>query len=395
MLAHWIWFAALRGVSLRQKLQLLEHFSDPEELYYADLPEDLSPEIIEALSQKDLTDARKLEKKCADLRIQLLTYGDAAYPNRLRSIRNPPLVLYYKGVLPDFEMQPVIGVVGTRKATSYGKTTALDMSRQIAACGALVVSGGAAGVDTQALKGALGASAPAVAVLGCGVDVVFPASNRELFQKIQEKGCLISEYPPGTKPKPWQFPERNRIISGLSHGVLVIEAPEKSGALITARDALEQGRDVFAVPGSIHMSTCAGSNTLLQEGASAVLSGWDVLKDYAPQYPGISRREFIPKMPDTQTMAWVAEEATPPLRDKKSVDKPKGNAYSDQDSAPSGLDPLSRKLLSCLDAEPTAVDDVIARVQEPAAEVLGALTKLALLGMVVNHPGRLVSAKRK
>lgn len=398
MLVHWIWFAALQGISLKQKLQLLEHFSDPEELYYADMEENAfssSPEIAQALSNKDLTYARQTVKRCADLHIRILTYRDAAYPDRLRSIYNPPLVLYYKGLLPVFETQPVIGVVGTRKASAYGKNNALELSRELATCGALVVSGGAAGIDTEALKGAMDTGAPVVAVLGCGVDVVFPAVNRNLFQKIQEKGCLISEYPPGSKPMPWQFPERNRIISGLSNGVLIIEAPTKSGALITAKDAMEQGRDVFVVPGNINISTCAGSNALLQEGAMAVFSGWDVLKDYAFQFPGVAQREFVQKIPDSRNLAWVAEEVTLPVIDKNSVDNLRSDAYSDQSCEAAGLDSLSRKLLDSLDTEPVPVDEVIARVQEPAAEVLSALTRLALLGMVLNHPGRLVSVKRK
>lgn len=398
MQMYWIWFAALQGISLRQKLQLLERFSDPEELYYADTDEDvtlLPPELAQALSDKDLTEARRIVKQCEDLHIHILTYRDTAFPDRLRSIHNPPLVLYYKGVLPEFEVQPVIGVVGTRKASAYGKTNALDMSAEMAACGALVVSGGAAGIDTEALKGAMDADAPVVAVLGCGVDVVFPASNRTLFQKIAQEGCLLSEYPPGTAPLPWQFPERNRIISGLSNGVLVVEAPAKSGALITARDAMEQGRDVFAVPGNINISTCAGSNALLQEGASAVFCGWDVLKDYVPQYPGVQKREFVAAMPKAETAAFLQAPIQRPIADKKSVDNSPLGAYSDQGSAVSGLDALSRRLLDCLDTEPKPVDEVIARMQEPAAEVLGALTKLALLGLVLNHPGRLVSAKRK
>lgn len=398
MLVYWIWFAALQGISLRQKLHLLERFSDPEALYYADSEETVtqfSPEIAQALSDKDLTHARQIIKQCAQKHIHVLTYRDATYPDKLRHIHNPPLVLYYQGVLPDFEAQPVIGVVGTRKASAYGKTNALDLSRELASCGAMVVSGGAAGIDTEALKGAMDVPAPVVAVLGCGVDVVFPASNRKLFEKIREHGCLLSEYPPGTAPLPWHFPERNRIISGLSNGVLVIEAPAKSGALITAKEAMEQGRDVFVVPGNINISTCAGSNLLLQQGALAVFSGWDVLRDYAPQYPDIAQREFVQKIPERREMAWVAAEVKLPDADKKSIDNSIPSAYSDQESAAAGWDSLSRKLLDCLDTEPMPMDDVIARVQAPAAEVLSALTKMALLGMVINHPGRLVSMKRK
>ena len=398
MLEHWIWFAALQGISLRQKLQLLERFSDPEELYYLNTeenPSGLSPELVRILSDKELTAARQRIKQCADQNIHILTYTAAAYPDRLRSIHNPPLVLYYQGVLPDFEAQPAIGVVGTRKASVYGRTNALDMCRELGACGALVISGGAAGIDTEALKGAMDADAPVVAVLGCGVDVVFPASNKKLFEKIIEKGCLLSEYPPGTTARTWHFPERNRIISGLSNGVLVVEAPEKSGALITARDAMEQGRDVFTVPGNINTSTCAGSNALLREGAAAVFCGWDVLKEYAPQYPGVERREFVPKLAEQPTLVWISDPVMLPGSDKKSVDNSNHSAYSDQDSKAAQLDALSRKLLRCLDTEPAPVDEVIAQVEAPAAEVLSALTRLALLGMVINHPGRLVSVKRK
>ena len=398
MLVHWIWLTALQGISLRQKLKLLERFSDPEELYYTDTDNvtlELPGEIAQALSDKNLEYAQQIITKCADLHIHILTYGDSAYPEQLRNIHNPPLVLYYTGALPDFGAQPVIGVVGTRKASVYGKMNALDMSREIATCGGLVISGGAAGIDTEALKGAMDAGASVVAVLGCGVDVVFPASNRLLFQKIKENGCLISEYPPGTAPLPWQFPERNRIISGLSNGVLVIEAPAKSGALITATEAMEQGRDVFVVPGNINVSTCAGSNSLLQEGAGAVFCGWDVLRDYAPLYLAVKQRKFMHKMSDNRELSWVSDTVKLPVADKKSVDNSQFYAYSDQSSVAVGTDSLRQKLLDCLSTEPVPVDDVIARVQEPAAEVLSALTKMALLGMVINHPGRLVSVKQK
>lgn len=398
MLAHWIWYAALQGISLRQKRQLLEHFSDPEELYYAEDIQEISGisfAVAQALEDKDLTKAQQIIKQCARLNVHILTYRDAAYPERLKQIDDSPLVLYYRGILPDFDMQPVIGVVGTRKASTYGKINALEMSRSIAACGGLVVSGGAAGIDTEALKGAMEADASVVAVLGCGVDVAFPASNRALFQKIEEKGCLISEYPPGTAARAWRFPERNRIISGLSNGVLVVEAPEKSGALITARDALEQGRDIFVVPGNINVSTCAGSNALLNDGAAAIFSGWDVMKHYTSRYPNVQQRQLPSREDSFLRVAEPVWLSLPSSGDKKYVDNPIPSAYSDQGSAASNEDDLSWKLLSCLDTEPVSVDDVIARAQEPAADVLSALTKMALLGMVVNHPGRMVSAKRK
>lgn len=387
MLTHWIWYATLPDISHRQKLELLAHFSDPEELYNTDTDrlQELPLQIRQALSNRDLTQAKRIVKTCADRHIGILTFYDAGYPSRLRTIVEAPLILYYKGILPDFESRPVIGVVGTRKASVYGMDNALQLSRQIAACGGLVISGGAAGIDTMALQGALDADTQTVAVLGCGVDVVYPKSNTELFQKIEEKGCLISEYLPGTGPKPWQFPARNRIISGLSNGVLVVEAPERSGALITARDAFEQGRDVFTVPSSIHAATGAGSNALLQDCAKAVFSGWDVLKEYAPQYPDVHNRPFVPKA-----------EATPAAQsaDKKDIDNPTSSAYSDLDSVIMELDPLSQKLVAQMDTTPMPIDALIDAAGEPAAVVLGALTRLALLGVVENHPGKQVALKR-
>lgn len=393
MLLHWIWYATLPNLTLRQKLQLLERFSDPEELYrmesFSHIP-DISPEMEEALQNKDLTGSRKILADCKRLQLGVLTMQDAGYPRRLRYISDFPLVLYYKGYLPDFEEQPAIGVVGTRKATAYGMHHAAEMAKQITVCGGLIISGGAAGIDTGALQGALEAGGACVAVLGCGADVIYPKSNRSLFQKIEENGCILSEYPPGTQPKPWQFPERNRIISGLSNGVLVVEAPKSSGALITAKDAFEQGREVFAVPGNIDNPTCEGSNSLLREYAAAVMSGWDVLREYEGVYPCVQKREVLPKAEPKILGENPKNEET----DKKYIDNSGFDAYIDREQIAKDLDPLSRKLVENLGVEPIPVDELIARVEQPPEQVLGALTMLALTGVVENHPGRLVSLKR-
>lgn len=385
MLVYWLWFAMLVGLSPRQKLALLERFSDPEEIYNTDtLPGDMELD-------RDLTQAQTLLRVCRRKNIGIVPFADRAYPSRLRSISDPPLVLYYKGMLPDFEKLPVIGVVGTRKATPYGQNTAKRISAQIAACGGLVISGGALGIDTWALQGALEEGAPTVAVLGCGVDVAYPRENRPLFTKIAETGCLLSEYPPGTGPKPWHFPARNRIISGMGNGVLVVEAPAKSGALITARDAMEQGRDVYAVPGNVDVDTCTGSNMLLQEGAYAAFSGWDTLKAYEAQYPGIVKRNSRQKeMLDISAGISVRQQV---ISDKKDVDIAVCKPYSVIENTSTGLTEQEVQLLSCMDRRPVPVDAVIAKVQLPTATVLSMLTKLALRGLVVNHPGKLVSRK--
>lgn len=396
MLLHWIWYATLPGLSLRQKLSVLEHFSDPEDIFHTEsfghIPQ-LPPDAVKALENKDLSKAKSIIKECGEKHISILTIQDAAYPSRLRNIADAPMVLYYKGVLPDFEGQPVISVVGTRKASPYGIKNARDMSRQIAACGGLLVSGGAAGIDAAALQGAMDTGAQVVAVLGFGADKVYPAENRKLFAQIEENGCLLTEYVPGTGVKPWQFPERNRIISALANGVLVVEAPEKSGALITAEKAFQQGRDVYAVPGNIDVATCVGSNALLREYARTAITGWDVIKEYAGQYPGVEERPVVLRGNSQLKVAQTPLLPTIPTdTDKKDIDNPKDNAYSVLENKNIKLTEQEEKILACLDSTPRPVDDVIAQLGMPAGRVLSALTVMALKGLVVNHPGGLVSA---
>ena len=396
MLVHWIWYAMLPQVRSFEKRALLEYFSDPEEIYHAteealERCEDLSQQTKEALLNKDLQEAEEVLRQCRRKEIGVLTYNDSAYPNRLRNIKDAPMVLYYRGKLPDFSAQPVVGVVGTRRATAYGKTTAERMAHQMAVCGALVVSGAAEGIDAAAMEGALSAGCPVVGVLGCGVDVVYPRCNRKLFDQTVENGCLLSEYPPATKPLRWNFPQRNRIISGISNGVLVVEAPEKSGALITADIAIEQGRDVFVVPGNVDVAACAGSNALLREYAAAVCSGWDVVKDYASLYPG-----KIVYQQERKAVAQVAQKTITPAAmqmpaDKICVDNRASSSYSK--TSDFTLTVEEQSVLDCVPQEQILIDDVIARVNIPAGKVLAILTMLALKGIIVNHPGRRVSRK--
>ena len=392
MLIHWIWLAQLPDITLHQKLQLLQRFPDAEDLFYADGDKlsELEPKFREALSNKDLSEARKIENKCLQCKIDLLPITDSAYPARLRNISDPPILLYCKGSLPDLAEKPVIGIVGTRKATPYGITATKKVSRQIAACGGLVVSGGAVGIDAAAMQGALETGNPVICVLGCGVDVAYPVKNRQLFEQTAKNGCLLSEYPPGATPERWHFPQRNRIISGMANGVLVTEAPEKSGALITARQALEQGRDVFVIPGNIDVETSAGSNALLQDGAAAVLSGWDVVKVYESQYPDtVADRPLGILQPEKP--ADILKVAQPENRpaDKKDIDNRPNTPYIGKENE---LTAEEQQILSALTDEAQPVDAVLAQLDMPSARALSLLTKLALKGFVINHPGRLVSA---
>ena len=391
MQEYWIWLALLPGLSLRQKHTLLTHKLNPEQLYHltkTDALTMLPEEKRKALENKDLGPARKVIKQCAQRNIGFVFIGDEAYPRKLKEIADPPLVLYYKGMWPDFDSRPFAAIVGTRKSSPYGNSSAELFSQQITACGGVVVSGGAEGIDTYALQGALDADGAPVAVLGCGVDIVYPPTNRRLFSQIVQKGCLVSEYPPGFRPKPWQFPARNRIISGICDGTLVVEAPERSGALITARHALDQGRDVFVVPGNIDVLSNCGSNLLLREGAHVALDGWDVMKEYEEIYPQtVAKKAFDPMAKAT------AAKPGKPVAEKKVFDNSIPSTYHHFGDGAMEFTPEERMLLGCLGPEPKHIDEVIAQVDLPAQTILGMLTDLSLRGIVIYHSGRRVSLK--
>ncbi len=401
MLTHWIWLATRTGLGDKSKAELLERYEEAESIYFAtDLPK-LPAAAEQSLMDKDLTQCETILARCLRDGIHILTMQDAAYPNRLRSIPDPPPVLYYRGSLPDFDAMPVIGVVGTRKASSYGLTMANRLGYQIAACGGTVVSGMAAGIDGVAAKAALTAGGTVVGILGCGADVVYPASHRSLYADVEHGGCLLTEFPPGTPPMGKNFPRRNRIISGLSCGVLVVEAPKKSGALITAKLALDQGRDVFVVPANADNDIALGSNALLREGAVAVSSGWEILEEYLGLYPGKIRRtgnglrlSLSPEelSQEREQPAKVAAPRKKPAPKSKSVKKVIDNGgkppYSDCNKTPAALKPEEEEIVSQLRQGKRLVDDVIAQTGKPAGQVLATITVLQVRGILRKLPGR-------
>ena len=214
--------------------------------------------------------------------IRRIRRRDSAYPSLLAAIHDPPAQLFVRGSADVTVLsEPAIAIVGARACSSYGRSVARSLARELAGAGLVVVSGMARGVDGDAHRGALDAGGRTVAVLGCGIDRDYPAAHAELARRIAERGLIVSEYEPGVEPAPWRFPARNRIIAGLCAGTIVVEARERSGALITADFALEGGRDVLAVPGEITSSLSAGSNALLRLGAVPVTSAADVLELYA------------------------------------------------------------------------------------------------------------------
>ena len=404
MPVYWIWFAELKGINLWTKRQLLETFHDPESIFLAEenALTGFPKEVAAALQNKDLTESRQIYERCLQKGIGILTYMDEAYPESLRNIEDPPMVLYVKGNLPDWQTQPVIGVVGTRKASSYGLQTAHLLATQIAVCGGLVVSGVATGIDAASMEGALDAGKTTVGVLGGGVDVVYPAGNRVLYKRTEENGCLLSEYPPGARPFPGNFLRRNRIISGISIGLLIVEAPEKSGALNTARHAFSQGRDLFVAPGNLGVETCRGSNALLQEGAYAVLSGWDVVKHYENLYPGVVENRPVPlRKVAAGPLPKVAQTTAAPEKgkDKKHahpqipIDNGDKSTYSVINKRPVSLSDQENAVLALLSEVPQLPDVVMDATDLPFGTVQSILTRLAIKGLVQNHPDGRISRK--
>ncbi len=420
MRIHWIWLSTRPGLSDRGRAALLRHFPDAEDIFFADgdafaCMNDISEEARASLRDKNLTQAEEILGECARKKIHILTYRDAAYPVRLKNIPDPPVVLYYKGRLLDFDALPLVGVVGTRSASAYGLGVGKRMGYQIAACGGIVVSGMAFGIDGMAMRGALTADAPVVGVLGCGADVVYPASNRSLFADVERHGCLLTEFPPGTPPTRWNFPRRNRLISGLSCGVLVVEAPVKSGALITARQAADQGRDVFVVPGNIDVESCRGSNALLRDGAIAVSSGWDVVGEYEAMFPdkirncvGPARQTAYPD--EVEAVGQEAEQPTvkvaqrprlleirkreKPKEKKKEIDNGDSPSYIDAEENSPALTEQEQKIVALVARGGTLVDDILAGAELPAGTALAALTTLEVKGVVARLPGRRVALKK-
>ena len=291
-LDYWIWFSALPLRPASRRL-LLDRLGGPREVFRAtrrDLT-GLSEREIAAVETRELERAGEILRRCGEEQVSILTLLDPAYPDRLSAIPDPPPLLYVKGRLPAVDLEPMLTVVGTRRCTPYGEKQARRLGYGFASAGAVVVTGLAGGVDSLAARGALLAGGRVVGVLGCAIDQVYPSFNRELYADVAAVGALVSEYPPGAEGRAAWFPQRDRIMAALSLATVVVEAPERSGALITAHRALDYGRDVFAVPGNVDSPSSQGCLRLLKEGAAVAAEPWDVLSVYEPQYPGKLSRE--------------------------------------------------------------------------------------------------------
>lgn len=387
---YWVWLSEKKSVSNRVKLQLLEHFGTPENVYYADAEdylqiEGMTPKQAAQLADKSTAAADHILGECERHGARILTMQDADYPVRLRNIYEPPCLLYVKGTLPLIDEEAAIAMVGTRKATPYGIETAEELAYAMAKQGALIVSGGAYGIDSAAHRGALRAGAKTVALLGCGLDVVYPAGNEWLYRDIIASGALMTEYPPGTPAVGSHFPVRNRIISGLCLATVIVEAPEgRSGALITAQTALEQGRDVFAVPGPIKAPMSRGCNRLIADGAAALVADTsDILWEYEARYP---HKLHCGRVEMPQTLGYQARQEAAAAKENK--DEPTKLPTLDIRAGQTTLTDDQMHIVKALKGGEMQVDDLIETVELPTRRVLSALTVLQIEGYVIESGGK-------
>ena len=438
---YWIWLSEALGSGSSAFRRLISLYDTPFDIFRAedediDQIPDLTERAKRALCDKSLQRATEILDQCEKEGIGILCYDEDAYPRVLREIQKPPMILYYRGILPDFNRSLCVGIVGTRSMSAYGLRQAYKMSYELASAGALIVSGMAKGIDGVAAAAALKAGGTTVAVLGCGVDVVYPTHHRNLSQEIARTGVILSEYAPGSRPNNYHFPMRNRIISGLSQATVVVEAGIGSGSLITAKDAILQGRDVFAIPANVGSKGADGTNGLLRDGARMALSSADILAPYQYTYAesltlekyeaskslesidlshlaelgvialsndasGEAKMDLNPapvakekkpthKRAPSQKPAKAEESTSQPIQKREeptsaSVTPPK--AMSEATLAT--LTPAQKTILEAIPDDGTLSTDAIFGLEHPHADLMAALTMLEIMGLVQKLPGSL------
>lgn len=359
-LKYWVWLSTLLNVIPRKKHMLMRDYGDPANLWEAEESDLRGREYVTDEVLRDITDREKRQGVDGILErlyredIGAVRYIDPSYPELLKQIFDPPLLLYKKGRIESERLR--MAVVGSRNATSYGLNASYVISESLARLGFTVVSGMARGIDSMAHRGALKSGGRTIAVLGCGLDIPYPTENGELMKAIAGNGAAISEYPPGTAPLPRNFPARNRIISGLSKGVVVIEASERSGSLITARFALEQGREVFALPGNVGCINSVGTNRLIRDGARILTSMEDILEELNITYNK--------KNPQAAMVA---------LKPKRTY---------------VGLDGQEKSIVELLRKEELQIDLISSKSGLDISKVSSTLVMLELKGIVEQLPGK-------
>ncbi len=420
---YWIWLSEKCGVDSKQFGKLIEKIESPFDIYRL---EDSEIEQIEGISnslkaglcQKNLDASYNILKYCNKNRVDIISYGDSRYPQRLKDLEAPPILLYCKGKLPDFNSEPrlCIGIVGTRKMSEYGQQSAYKISYELASAGVCTVSGMALGIDAISECATLAAGGTAVAVLGCGIDTVYPKQHKKLMEAIAENGAVITEYPPKEPPHGYNFPKRNRIISGLSNGVFIVEASVGSGALITARSAIAQGREVFALPGKISDQNSEGPNVLIKDGAHTALDAWDILCEYEFLYGDTIKHEALGKnknvLENMDKMlrkygldyAVAKSNEQRPLEQRADVEKrkntdtekkiPQDKKTKDNSEAVLALlDETTRQVFELLPIDKPISCEELSQSGKGISEIVTALTMLEIQGLAEALPGGLYIRK--
>lgn len=394
----YLWLSQVFPYGSNKPMELLRRYRSPLTVYEQrkEIRDDfLLKQDIELLRRADISRAVKIAEDCERLKIRILTMADEGYPERLRQIYGPPCALYLLGDLGNLNDRVAVTVVGPRKATEYGMQTAARLSMELARCGCVIVSGCAAGVDSYAHIGAIKGGGRTIGVAACGLDVNYPATTREVKRQICHHGALVSELPPGTLPSREVFHHRNRLMSGLSLGVVVAEAHGKSGALITANHGIEQGRDIFVVPPhDIFSASYTGSVRLLRDGAKPVYGARDILEEYINEYADtldVKQAETLFAEPaESGQEPGVTLPENPQKERPKRAEKPKQEEppLDQKDPPPDDLSEDGKLVYEALEFMPQYVDILAEKTKLPVGRLLATLTELEIAGLAHCYSGK-------
>jgi len=398
---YYVWAAQVLGAGSGHVQQVFEVYENPKELYEqreeAVALLGFSSQEAARIRSYPLNEARAICDQCSQMGFRIVHFQQEDYPKRLRAIYDFPVVLYLKGVLKNMDDQLPIAVVGTRTPSGYGTRAAAMVCRDLALAGASIVSGLAVGIDGIAHAECIRAGGYTIGVAGCGLDIDYPRDNAPLRKAIEERGLVISEYPPGTRPEGWRFPIRNRLISALGEGVFVVEGGIHSGVMHTANHALEQGRDVFALPGDIFSAKAEGPFVLLRNGAIPVMSALDILGEYAMTYDGKLHLERVrPNFYQASQKQVQERKVSNSLKNnsknngtmnKETVPDRSGLPKKEAEAAYNSLSQGARDVYSYIGEGHVHADEIKEGTSLDFQQVLSALTELELEGLIQSHPG--------
>ena len=387
---YWIWFQLVFGIGTKRAELFMNYFDDPKQIFDGIRQR---TRVIGMLDENELKQAdaafegaQTIKRRTLKKGVDIITPEDGAYPVLLSQIYSKPAVLYVKGDLSCLQGKLAIAMVGSRKHSEYGRDASAWIAKGLVKGDAVVVSGLAHGIDTECHMSALKAGGKSIGVLGCGIDVDYPKGNADVKRLMCENGAVVTEYPLGTEPKAMNFPIRNRIVSGMCHGVVVVEADLSSGSLLTANHALEQGRDIFAVPGSIFSDRGRGTHRLIREGAKLTEHAQDIFDEY--EYLGLWKN--VRKAYPAEGTEKISHSKTPPVPGDglyQIAQKPREDTKNRQ-SLPESLSEEAKTVYSILSEEIVTVDAITETSGMDVSQVLSAVTELEIYGLAEGHPGR-------